>query len=516
MHWMNTAVLFIGILGPACSDNSHLESRPGKTINGVYRADKSLPKITVIDPQLRPGGTALSGRSKSILGPAMVLLTRLWTMGKTTISTQNNRCSCAEHHCMDRIKVFGMDTGTPFMMPRTQITARLLFCSLSFLTYLAVTVPSAGANDASYWGEGATVFAYKEHRIRMASEHIRIRYEPDERFPNAGWVADCTFEFENLEDSPLTIQMGFPDRGAFPMGLWTIRAFEVEVNGESVSATHKTVRDPRKRRSPRAGRRRPAKAEPVPQPEPALERWRAMAKETMKNMNIRFGAAYTWPVNFAAKGQVIVKNRYRFGGGSTNGPISVCLEGQTIPATGGFWYDPESRHGFGSGPCSEVAYIVTSGRTWHGPIGKAIIEIELPPTAAPNHVIPMPAATSISARAVKWHFTDFVPKTEVKVVFATSMHFTEDRDGAFIDFSTVGEVRDWLAFGVVNGFRPDLIEKMYELQAHSFGLRRPGVNVASFFNAFTRPKTKSVKTINELTNEEKKILKLLSIQGSAQ
>ena len=47
----------------------------------------------------------------------------------------------------------------------------------------------AHANDGAFHGEGATVFAYKEHRVRMVSEDIRIRYAPSEAHPRAAWEA---------------------------------------------------------------------------------------------------------------------------------------------------------------------------------------------------------------------------------------------------------------------------------------------------------------------------------------
>ena len=54
------------------------------------------------------------------------------------------------------------------------------------------------ANDGAFHGHGATVFAYKEHRVQMVSEHIRIRYAPDERHSRREWAAECTFTFKNL------------------------------------------------------------------------------------------------------------------------------------------------------------------------------------------------------------------------------------------------------------------------------------------------------------------------------
>ncbi len=70
------------------------------------------------------------------------------------------------------------------------IAIRILFFVLLF------TALMAWANDASYYGEGASVFAYKENRIRMVSEHIRIDHIPEKDYPDQQWRAECTFVFE--------------------------------------------------------------------------------------------------------------------------------------------------------------------------------------------------------------------------------------------------------------------------------------------------------------------------------
>ena len=118
--------------------------------------------------------------------------------------------------------------------------------------------PVSWANDASYYGEGATVFAYKENRIRMVSEQIRIERLPDEAHPDQDWRAECTFVFENLDDREVTLQMGFPDQGTFSSDQWTIAAFTTSLGGMDVPVTHKTIdpnhgRDEEVYRAQRAG-----------------------------------------------------------------------------------------------------------------------------------------------------------------------------------------------------------------------------------------------------------------------
>ena len=228
----------------------------------------------------------------------------------------------------------------------------------------------ADANDASYYGRGATVFAYKEHRVRMVSEHIKIRQLSGEKLGQKDWFADCTFVFENLQDSPLTIQMGFPDSKAHPHDHYTIVGFKAWVDGAAVPATHKTVhpKKPRRRWAPRVKGQRRRTLLPPPKPvkvDPELATWRAMAKESMKVMDLGFSAAYTWTVDFKAKGRVVVKNTYRFGGGSSNGPINQCIDNVKPDRDKPDWYAYEIwgewGFGFGSGPCVALPYVVTTG-----------------------------------------------------------------------------------------------------------------------------------------------------------
>ncbi len=370
-------------------------------------------------------------------------------------------------------------------------------------------VCSARANDASFYGEGSTVFAYKEHRVRMVSENIRIRWDPQ---PNRGgiWVADCTFEFENLSDEALTIQMGFPDQTAFPAGLWTINHFETRVGGQPVESTHKTVHAPR-HQTPQLmgqlGQSQPTKAQKRPPPDPETATWRAMAKAAQKAMNISFGAAYTWKVTFAPRGRVTVENRYRFGGGSTNGPVDLCMD-EKRPSIGHSWHASPSTSGLGEGPCSVVTYVVTTGKTWLAPISKAIIEIDIRPGTPANHVIPFPPATEVTDKTVKWAFEDFRPTEELRVVFAVSLAEHDQGWGDTIDFTTPAQVKEWLLFAKANGFTAEALSQMHTAQAYSFGIRKKEAT-PSVFGRHTPPKVDKARKASELTADEREILQLL-------
>ena len=271
---------------------------------------------------------------------------------------------------------------------------------------------------------------------------------------------------------------------------------------------HKAVSDPRPQSILAQINGEPPPEPPKPDAE-TLE-WRQMAKETMTRMDLGFSGAYTWPVSFAAGEELTVNNRYRFGGGGTMGPIDLCLEDRKPIAGGAFWHASPVATGFGSGPCSEATYVVTSGKTWVAPIGEAIIEIDIPPSQAPNHVIPFPAATQVTPDKVRWHFKDFKPTEELSVVFAYSFADTEDGYGGRIDFTSAEQVKAWLKFAKANGFTPQAIARMRDIQAYSYGVREENAPVPDVFNAHLPPRSKEARQPSDLTDEEREILQLLS------
>ena len=391
--------------------------------------------------------------------------------------------------------------------------------TLKFLSTLVLLLGFTSytyANDASYFGRGATVFAYKEHRVRMVSEHIKIRQVSDKKLGQTDWFADCTFVFENLQDSPLTIQMGFPDSKAHPHDHYTIADFKAWVDGAAVPATHKTVHPKRSYAIGGMGLNK-NKTIPAPKPvkvDPELAAWRAMAKESMKVMDLGFSAAYTWSVAFKAKGRVVVKNTYRFGGASTNGPINLCIDHAKPDPDKPDWYAAEIwgewGFGFGSGPCATLPYVVTTGKTWHGTIGEAIIEFEIPDTIAPVHVIPMPQATRVTDKKVIWHFKDFVPTQELHLLLAYSVDFgNEHNQDAYVHFSTLESLEKWIQFGALNGFKKSAYAKMRDIQTYGLGLRTADKKAPAVYNKWCPPHVKTIRKRNELTPKEEAILKRL-------
>ena len=387
------------------------------------------------------------------------------------------------------------------------IAIRTLFFVLLF------TAPMAWANDASYYGEGASVFAYKENRIRMVSEHIRIDHIPEKDYPDQQWRAECTFVFENLDDREVTIQMGFPDQGTFPSDAWTIAAFRTWMDGESVPVTHKTI-DPNhgriwaERRAQRAGKEGELPLFPL---DHDPDGWRAAAKAAMKTMNKRFGAAYTWSVTFAPGERKTIHNTYRFGGLSSVGPLPACLsEEDRLPDGGSFWHDSHAKFALGNGVCSRLMYVVTTGRSWHGSIGESVIEFRIPRNRALNHLIPLPRASEVTDEWVRWRFTNFEPTEEIRLIFATT--FDEDEEhgthGA-IDFESPDEARQWVQFGAENGFTSEAFATALHQQRSSFGIVEDGKALPTLFGEFHQPKYSKRRSKNQLSKTEQMILEIL-------
>ena len=69
---------------------------------------------------------------------------------------------------------------------------------------------SAGANDASYGGDGSVLFPLKETRVRMVSEDITMTL-------GDAWTIDAHYVFSNPTDNDIELRMGFPE-GYCPKG----------------------------------------------------------------------------------------------------------------------------------------------------------------------------------------------------------------------------------------------------------------------------------------------------------
>ena len=377
------------------------------------------------------------------------------------------------------------------------------------LMVLSLT-PVASANDASYFGRGASVFAYKENRIKMVSEHIKIRRTRNKSATGHGWTADCTFVFENTEDVPVTIQMGFPDDTAHPSGAFTIGNFKVWVRNVPVLATHKIVTQPS---SPpildllSSKSDAPKKTQKPPTDDPKLTQWTSRAKAAMKAMDLGFAAAYTWDVQFKPGERIVVKNTYTFGGAYTMGPYTTCFEFTEKNDEKTKWYgealwNPE----FGLGPCQIIPYIVTTGKTWRGAIGEATIEMELPKNISPVSIIPMPKASRVTDNKVIWQYTNFRPTQDIHLIVTAPMLIDDDWTCS-VHFTNEQVLTNWLNFAKLNGFLPSVIKRTYDIHRYAIGLRTNGQAAPKVFNDWCQPLAKKPRAESELTPVEKRVLK---------
>lgn len=336
----------------------------------------------------------------------------------------------------------------------------LLRCAVLLALLLGWASPAL-ANDAAFYGEGATVFAIKEERIVMARESITIRYDAETRDHRRRWVAECVFVFRNQSDEPVEVQMGFPDwhaHGEAPVldaggkptaDSFAIRDFRVRVAGKEIPAVRKEIENEEAR--------------------PALPR----------RVKLAYDAAHTWTVRFAPGETIEVKNTYRFGGFSSNGPFDGCVWGKRPGLLRSiFWRRaPAKKNGwdFENCVCRSVGYIVTTGRTWGGPIGEAEIAIQIPPGMWPHLLVPLPAATRVADGWVRWRFRKWTPKDELSVVFVRPV-FPEaegpETEGLWLPlFDTPQQARAWVRFARKNGFARELValvRKAYELR-HGIG-----------------------------------------------
>ncbi len=313
------------------------------------------------------------------------------------------------------------------------------------LLCLAMTV-DATANDAAFWGQGARVVAVEEARVRMERETVVIRYEPlvDEQTPRTRgerWHADATFEFRNVTGTAFTIPVGFPDwedlsetapKGPGPH--WVIRDFRVWVDGQAVAATHREVTTD------------------------VAQTGATTVPKAIHDLGYR--AAYTWDVTFPPHKTVTVRNTYRFGGFHSNGPFSACVQkADTRAAQRAFWrqaHPPKNGWAFGDGICERIAYIVTTGRTWNGPIGEADITIEIPPGTPPHLFVPTPEATQVTPTMVRWHFKHWRPKGEVAILYARPIP-GEGQEG-LPAWQTRAQKQAWRRFAAANHFTAEAID----------------------------------------------------------
>ena len=361
-----------------------------------------------------------------------------------------------------------------YLTMRTLVSIGCILCAASGLQ-------SAKANDSSFWGDGATVFAFRDHRVQMLREQITIRYD-QKSTGRRRWKANCVFTFKNLTNKTLTVQMGFPDWKPWgdASGHWTIADFVAEIGGKRVQTRHKAVDNVSKPRN-------------LP-----------------NRMKLRYDAAYTWHVTFAPKSEVTVVNRYRFGGMSSNGPFAVCVS--DVPRRlykDVFWLASKPRKtdpvDHGDGLCQVVNYIVTTGRTWARRIGEAEIAIEIPPHIWPHMIVPIPRASQLSNRWIRWRFRNWRPTRNLSVVFVTPIPNEQRLPPVF---NSPAQARAWLTYARRQGVTQAVRRSLRVAHRVHYGLG--GAN-PSFYQSSSMYRTPRIKptTQRNLSTEENKILQLL-------
>lgn len=300
------------------------------------------------------------------------------------------------------------------------------------------------ADDASYYGDGATVFAAQETRVAMDRENVVVRaLNPSADPTHSRWQADCVFTFRNVTDKAVDVQMGFPDWHPFgesgPHGPWAILEFQAFVNDKPVQAVHKNVTGPP---DAKAGT-------PLP-----------------KGIPLDYDGAYTWTVHFPPKGTLTVKNSYKFSGFSSAGPFTMAYKDKGFPPSSAlFWKtkpQPEPAWDYDDGIFSYVRYIVTTARTWTGPIGVADIAIQIPEGVRPHELVPAPTATSMGGGYVRWHRENWAPDSEITLYRVRPLYKGSDDAPPETIFASVQQAKAWSRFAKANGATRDVFEAMIQ------------------------------------------------------
>lgn len=340
--------------------------------------------------------------------------------------------------------------------------------ALAFATY-GPCCTSARADDTAFFGNGSSIFPIREDRVRMVKEVVTLR--PLKPYPRSNtelprrWQVDCTFWFENTTGGPLTVEMGFPDwtqSGAVPepdlpfrKSEWIIKQFRTSVRGQQTAISHKILNFD-------------DKVDPSGRTAPAPKSGRDSSEIADY---VDFHGAYTWPVAFRPHERLVVRNSYEIG---TAG-MSVSPEGDLEGVRGNAEakrYAAElqksmDQSGEGVAVSQSVTYVAQTGRAWQGSIGEADITIELPPSFRGESLMPTPPATSVSERELRWHFVDWEPDVDIKLLapeyeFAPTGSVEPDpssppRGCRLPTLTRLSEIAAWIELTTVNHFSGELL-----------------------------------------------------------
>jgi hypothetical protein len=303
------------------------------------------------------------------------------------------------------------------------------------------------ANDASFHGDGATVYTTKELRVRMAKENIILTYDNKSK-SRTRWTANCTFEFENMSDEKVSLTMGFPNWKGFgdevEPDAYVIKDFTTLVDGNPVASELKDISKKNQ-----------------------IGPW-------IKGKNLAtFDGAYVWPVEIAPKGKVTVKNKFQFGGFSSNGPFDAF---DHLPPTypkikksHTFWSvrKPGKKDiDYANALVGAVAYITTTGQTWSGPIGEATITMDIPERLQekPHLMVPLPQGYHMSKDKIVWHFTNYKPKEEITLYFINNVFVPEEiaetqeeQEAMSKGFQYADQAKAWVRFASKSRVDADVV-----------------------------------------------------------
>jgi hypothetical protein len=370
------------------------------------------------------------------------------------------------------------------------------------LTALFAAIPGVDvrANDTSFLGSGATVFANKENRVRMEKEVVVIRYNhqavgsPTEK--SNKWMADCTFTLVNITDKPVDVQIGFPDTKAFDeeSGLdgaksrWSIRDFKVMINGIDVPTVHKDV----------------VSAHEV-----------VMPKATHK---LNYQGAYTWQAHFEPRELMVIKNTYSFGGGSSVAAFRDLMRRkipEPVPRNATFWGKNRPKRcewDFGNSAYSFVDYIVTTGLTWAGPIGEADIAIEIPPYTLPHLLLPVPDGFTLRDGFVRWRFKQWQPTDEIALFTLNPLppHDCEELyDAKPPLFDTLQQVQAWIKIARAHQVDRQTVSLIRNAYSAKYGYHFNDEKLTIFFNHQHWYKAKPGGDLKAIPRKDKHIMTLL-------
>jgi hypothetical protein len=365
----------------------------------------------------------------------------------------------------------------------------LLICFLNFLPLFSYNIL---ANDGSFHGAGATVFAVKDKRVLMEKEEIIIRYNrailpktSEHRLKK--WVADCTFTFLNTTNEAIVIQMGFPDHrshGDGPQPEWTITDFTTTVNDKPVEVTFK-------------------KAETSKE-----------FVELKKALKLFYQGVHTWLVHFQPHERIIVKNSYLFGESTSNGPfINVIKEKDPfvkIFKSDLFWngIKPEKDDwDFSNAAYELTTYIVTTGLTWAGPIGEADIAFEIPPYTLPHLLIPSPGNYTIQDNFVRWKFKRWLPKQEIALYILRPYPPDNAPEKWPPLFDNLQQANAWLRVAKTHNIDPKQISLLKHAYMAKYGHVFEDKKLKEFFE--NQPWYEPQSEVKKISPKDKRIISLL-------